>query len=258
VRAWDKPEVKIVARKRAPSSSALERLKVGFEMVNGRVTIRTGVRVGESLRRLPSGASPDAYAIDLTIDAPRQVALSAHTFTGDIDASGFRAGAALRSEGGEVTASDIDGAVRTNTLKGRQRLASIRGDVEADGVTGDLDLVAVDGQVLVARVVDGRITAREVRSPTVTLLSTSGGVVLIGSLRVGGHYKLTALDGDVRLKLKRGAFSLDARAPKGMIKSAFPLPGAEPKPVRFVGDFQGGGPKLELSAESGNVLLETD
>jgi len=273
LRAWDRPEVKIVARKRAPSSAALDRLKVNVEMSGGRIRVQTGVRIGDTLRRLPPMAAPapapddqpsaqapaqaPAQAIDLTIDAPRGVALNARTWNGDLEASGFRAGAVLRSEGGEVRASDIDGRVRTNALKGRQRLASIHGDVEADGVTGDLELLAVDGEVLVARVVEGQITAREVRTPVVRLFTTAGGIVLVGSLRIGGHYQLTALDGNVTLKLPKAPFSLDARAPQGRVRSAFALPGASPAPLRLVGDFQGGGPQLDLSAARGDVVLDT-
>ncbi len=257
LRAWDRPEVKIVARKRAPSSAALDQLKVNFEMASGHIRIQTGVRIGDQLQRLPAAQrQAPRQAIDLTIDAPRSVRLAARTWAGDIDASGFRAGADLRSEGGEVRASDIDGKVRTNALNGRQKLSQIRGDVEADGVTGDLELVSVDGELLVARVVEGQITAREVRTPVVRLLSAEGGIVLIGSLRVGGHYQLTALQGNVTLKLTSKPFSLDARAPAGHVRTSFAIRGAQAAPLHLVGDFQGGGPQVEVTAARGDVIID--
>jgi hypothetical protein len=255
VRGWDRAEVKIVARKRAPDGATLDRLKVNVEMVNGRVTIRSGLRTEAGFRVLPLGGAAGRFAVDLSIDAPAGAYLRARTWRGDLDAAGFRAGAHLSSAGGEVTARDIDGAVRTNALRGRQQLSAIRGDVEADGVAGDLELIQVDGQVLVARVVDGHITARDLRTPVVRLLSTAGGVVLIGSLRTGGRYELTALEGDVKLRLTPGPFSLEAHAPRGRVISAFAVAGA-PSPIHLQGDHAGGGPSLALSAERGDVVIE--
>ena len=166
LRAWDKPQVKIVATKHAQDAGSLDRLRVSVEIKDGRIRVRTGVRIGEVLKELPpSSGGGHGGKIDLTIDAPRHTQLVARTFAGDLEASGFRAGAELVSSSGEVTARDIEGKVHTNALKGRQRLASIRGDVEADGISGDFELVEVDGQVLVARVVEGQITAREIPHP---------------------------------------------------------------------------------------------
>ena len=264
VTGWDKPEVRIVARKRAPNNATLDRLRVNVEMRDGRIRIRTGVRVGDGFRALPQGAeaanaAAQSMAIDLTVDAPRRVAMSASTWAGDLEASGFRAGAELTSAGGEVRARDIEGRVRTNALKGRQRLSSIRGDVEADGVTGDLELDTVDGDTLEAKVVEGQITARDVHTPVVRLLSTSGGIVLIGSLRPGGRYELTALEGDVHLQLKRAPLSLRASA-SVRVHSAFPVVPRTPSDAtltRLVGDFLGGGPSLELTAAHGSVSLDS-
>jgi hypothetical protein len=291
LRAWDRPEVKIVARKQAPTSATLDRLKVNVEIKDGTIRVRTGVRVGDAFRALPppaaaraagsteaggpsgsggpsgpggSGGPGGPLAIDLTIDAPRSVVLNARTWAGDVDASGFRAGAELSSASGEVRASDIEGRVRTNALRGRQQLRSIRGDVEADGVTGDLELVEIDGQLLVARVVEGQITAREVRSPTVRLLTTAGGIVLVGTLRLGAKVELATHDGDIRVALRPGPFTLHARAFDGLVRSAFPLaltPSSPPALIapqpRLDGTHRGGGASLELTTYNGSITLET-
>ena len=158
LRGWDKAEVRIVATKRAPDAATLDRLRVNVDMQDGHIRIRAGLRVGGTFRPLPPQARAQ-MGIDLTVDAPRNVALDAKTWAGELEAQGFRAGARLASTGGEVRASDIQGKVWSNSVKGKQRLSSIKGDVEADGVTGDLELDTVDGQVLDARmVVKGQIT----------------------------------------------------------------------------------------------------
>lgn len=250
---WDKPEVRVVAHKHAKDGKTLEQLRVNFEMVDGKIEIRTGVRVGDTFR--PVGAS-EAAGIDLTVDAPRRAVLRARTWAGDIDVSGFRAGAELSSRGGEVHASDIDGEVRTNTLRGKQRLSAIRGNVEADGVTGDMELDTVEGEILEANVVDGQITARRIRSPLVRLFSGAGGVVLFGSTRPGARLEIAARQGDVRLVLERAPFTVNARAPGGTINNGFALTDAVGSPTTLQGNFRGGGAQLELTAAHGNVILE--
>jgi hypothetical protein len=256
VEGWDKPEVRIVAKKHAKDGATLDQLRVNFEMSpDGHIRIRTGVRVGDEFHPLPARADGPA-GIDLTISAPRHVSVRAQTWAGNLDASGFRAGAELSSRGGEVHASDISGRVRTTCLRGKQRLSAIHGDVEADGVTGDVELDAVDGEVLEAKVVEGQITARRIQSPIVRLFSSLGGVVFMGSTRPGARYEITAREGNVRLVLQRVPFTIDARAPRGNIKNGFNLAHATGSPTTLSGEHLGGGPQLDLVAAHGDIILE--
>jgi hypothetical protein len=138
-------------------------------------------------------------------------------------------------------------------LSGRQVLSAIRGDIRADGVNGDLQLEGVEGETLEAKVVDGQILARAVKTPVVRLLSTMGNVVFVGSLRPGGRYELAAYEGDVRVEIVRRAFSIDAHAGTA-IRSDFAFSGPTGRgAVR--GDFLGGGPSLELAAPRGTIFL---
>lgn len=253
LQGWDKQEVRVVAHKHARDDKALDQLTVEFVMLDGKVRIRTGVRVDNTFRPLPAA---DGAGIDLTVSAPRNVNLRAQTWAGNMDVSGFRSGAELSSRGGEVHAWDIDGEVHTAALRGKQRLSAIRGNVEADGTTGDVELDAIDGEVLEARVVDGQIVARRVHSPLVRLFSSSGGVVLMGTTRPGARYEILARQGDVRLVLQRAPFTVNARAPQGAVKNGFSLTHAVGSPTTLQGEFMGGGPQLELTAAHGNVILE--
>ena len=239
--------------KHARDDKTLDQLSVEFVMHDGKVRIRTGVRVDDTFRPLPAA---EGAGIDLTVSAPRGVNLRAQTWTGDIDVSGFRSGAELRSRGGEVHAWDIEGEVHTNALRGKQRLSAIRGNVDAEGVTGDVELDAIDGDVLEANVVDGQIVARRIRSPLVRLFSSSGGVVMMGTTRPGARYVIASAQGDVRLVLQRAPFTVNARAPGGGIKNGFVLSHAVGSPTTLQGEFMGGGPQLELTAAHGNVILE--
>jgi DUF4097 and DUF4098 domain-containing protein YvlB len=254
LQAWDKPEVRMVAHKHAKDGKTLNQLRVNFEMTpEGKIRICTGVRVDNTFRSVPAA---DGAGIDLTITAPRRVTLRAQTWAGDIDVSGFRAGATLSTNGGEVHASDIEGEVRTIAQRGKQRLSSIRGNVDADAVTGDVELDTVDGEVLEVRVVEGQIVARKVRSSLVRLFSSSGDVVLMGSTRPGARYEITARHGNVRLVLERAPFTVNAQARGGAIKNGFNLAHSVGSPTTLQGDFLGGGPQLLLTAARGNVILE--
>ena len=253
LQGWDKQEVRVVAHKHARDDKTLDQLTVDFLMVDGKIHIRTGVRVDNTFRPLPAA---EGAGIDLTVSAPRNVNLRAKTWTGSMDVSGFRSGAELSSRSGEVHAWDIAGEVHTTALRGKQRLSAIHGNVDADGGTGDVELDAIDGEVLEARVVDGQIVARRIRSPLVRLFSSSGGVVLMGTTRPGARYTMMAANGDVRLVLDRTPFTVNARAPGGTVKNGFTLTHAVGSPTTLQGEFMGGGPQLELTAAHGNVILE--
>jgi hypothetical protein len=252
VSGWDKPQVRITSRKHARDAATLERLRIQVEMHDGQVRIRSGVYVRGVFKPLPPAAG-DGAGIELSIDAPRTAHLAARTWAGDVEASGFTAGADLASTGGEVRARDIAGAVRTNADFGRQRLASIHGSVDAHTLKGDMDLESLDGDLIDARVAEGQITGRDLRAAMVRLLSTAGGIVLIGTLQPGGRYELTALDGNIQLRLRPQPFTVTARSPS--VKSSFTLKTVAQAPNELRATHQSGGPTLELTAAR-QVLLD--
>jgi hypothetical protein len=257
LRAWDQPQVRIVAEKHAQAAPLLERLKVRVDLVNGRYRITTGFYLAdETFSPLPLTGG----GIDLTIDAPRGVALAAATFTGDIEASGFRAGARLSSQEGRIRVADMEGRIDTRTLDGSQWFREIRGSLAASGVTGDVELASIEGDSVDASVYKGQIVAREVHAAVVRLRTTVGTIVLVGALRPDARYDLATHDGDVRLVLRPAPFRVIARAPT--VRSGFPLAEAQAsllapdgQTALRVGDYAGGGASLELVSARGAVDL---
>jgi hypothetical protein len=213
VRGWDRNEVRIAATKRAPDHRGLDRLRVRVDMKDGHLEIVTGVRVGDALRSIPTDAG---YVIDLAVDAPSGAQIRASTFDGDLDAVGLRAGAELRSDGGAIHATDIDGPVRCRATRGRQRLAAIRGDVEAEGLRGDLELDSIEGALLRATLVEGAVTARRIRARAVELATAQGNVELAGAMPIGARWALRAPAGQGRVRLDREPASLMIRATGGI------------------------------------------
>jgi hypothetical protein len=256
LRGWDQPQLRIIAAKRAGSAAMLARLKVRVDLVDGRVRVTTGFYLNDaSFNSLPLAGS----AIDLTIDAPRAVALSAATFTGEIEAEGFRAGAQLSSQEGEIRVADVDGAVDTRSLDGRQAFQSIRGSLVANGVVGDMELASIDGESVEATVYKGRIVARDLRTAVVRLRSTHGTIVYVGALRPDGRYELATHDGDVHLQLRPAPFQVTMRAPS--VKSGFALVGGASGPGLWSGEYRvasaetTASPSLELVSAAGEVVL---
>ena len=193
--------------------------------------------------------------IDLTIDAPRGVSLKAVTFGGDIDASGFRSGARLESQHGEIRAADLEGRVDTRTAQGRQTLQGIHGSVEASGIDGDVELESIEGETLDATVYHGQITARGLRTPVVRLRTTHGAVIFLGALLPGGRYELSSLSGDLKVQLCPSPFRLVARAGGTISAGAFTLTSARSSRGLLEGEWRGGGPSLELASAQGSVVL---
>jgi hypothetical protein len=251
VNAWDKPQVRITSRKHARDAATLEKLRIQVEMHDGQVRIRSGVYVRGVFKPIPPAAGEGA-GIDLSVDAPKSVHLAARTWSGNVEASGFRAGAELSSTGGEVRARDIDGPVHTNADFGRQRLESIHGNVDAHTLKGDMDLDSLSGDEVDARVAEGQITARDLHAAMVRLLSTAGGIILIGTLQPGGRYELTTLDGDIQLRLKPQPFTVAAHAPA--VQSSFALKTLSRAPNELRAVYQSGGAMLDLTAARSVIL----
>jgi len=230
VQGWDRSEVRVIAHKRASSPVLLSRLRVRVDFDEGGVRIITGFQYSDNtFNALPLAGA----GIDLVVEAPRAVALAVSTFHGDVDASGFRAGAHLSSQQGHIRVADMVGPVDTRALDGDQWFEDISGSLAASGVVGDVDLADVRGEQVDATVFRGRITARNVDARLVKLHTTIGTVVFIGPLRDGGRYDLAARDGDVRLMLKEAPFELSARAPS--VRSAVALSSTgEPQGFRHV------------------------
>jgi hypothetical protein len=214
VRSWGQPEsMHIVAEKRAAAPEGLGRLRVHFTAwASGEVSVETRVELGGRERALPLIAS----GVDLVIELPADLEVEVKTFAGDITASGLRSATRLETTGGRIRVSDLRGRVVTRQLRGGQSVAAVDGDVDLDGVEGQLRLDRVGGSRVEARIVDGDIRADDIRSDEVRLSSTTGTVVLLGTIRAQAHYDLRSYQGDVRLGVVAAPVGFELRARSGM------------------------------------------
>ena len=151
----------------------------------------------------------------------------------------------------------MSGAVKTHAGQGDQWLRSIQGEVNATGMNGDVDLIAVEGPSLMAQVVRGQITARDIRVPIVRMQATLGTLILMSGLLAGGSYELHVDEGDIRVELPIGKdlhFAVEAEG-TGMDNGFHLDPGFRVGPTFFRGEYRGGGPSLQLTSVRGQVTL---
>jgi hypothetical protein len=247
MRGWDRENVRITARKQAPTRNEIERLKVNVDLKDGHIQIRTGARMGGEFRPLPMNAA----RIDLTIDAPRKMVVKATTWSGDLEADGFRAGADVKSMSGEVRIRDVRGPLKTHALRGKQRLESISGNVEADAVAGDVELDSIEGELLEASVVEGHIRTRRISSPTVKLFVGTGGLLWEGTLTRRGRYVFSIEQGDVRMVLPQTTLVLNGRVEKGKLQVH---PQLTLRKVAMGSDL----PLVDVAAHQGNITLDLE
>jgi hypothetical protein len=269
VKAWPRNDaIHIVAEKQSASADALARLRVHFTAwASGEISVETRVEMGGRERALPLAAS----RVDLVVEVPAALEIEAKTFAGDLSASGLRSGARLETTGGRIGVSDVHGRVVTHQLRGGQTVVAVDGDVDLDGVEGQMRLERLDGGRVEARVVDGDISAEDIRSNEVRLSATTGAVILVGLLRPHAHYDLRSYSGEVRLVVASAlpglplGFELHVRSP-APISSAIPLRTlwqkgdrlraiAMPQGARPVANGSQERPLVELSSVLGRVVL---
>ncbi len=196
---------------------------------------------GETAVLRPSGASPRAFSGDITVRAPKALAVTLLDGDGRVRLQGFDASAVVRLErGGAVVARDIAGDF---TLEGRARSLEaerIGGAVRLDGQrleeldvrsTGPLEISArrltvkapggLPGRITVHRddiVIDGVDGALEVEGRNRTKIRASG---------LGGPTRLIAQRGDIRATLDHTPLSdLEVRLDSGDIRLTLPPDGA--------------------------------
>ncbi|MFT6407275.1 MAG: DUF4097 and DUF4098 domain-containing protein YvlB [Arenicella sp.] len=142
----------------------------------------------------------------------------------------------LKTSGGSIELSSLNGKVDAYTSGGSIRLGQIRGDVDVKTSGGSIRVDEVAGTIN-AHTSGGRISARISQQPIGdSRLTTSGGSV--------SAYLLPSI-----------AVDLTASTSGGRVTSDFEVNGSFKK-TRIVGQINGGGPKLTLKTSGGSVKVK--
>jgi hypothetical protein len=216
IEGHDGDSVIIHAFKRAPDTETLERLKVSLiPDPNGVVRIGSRVATDGEVKKIAAGT----VRIDLVIQAPRGARVEGRVWNGALSVLGMENGAELSANEGDIDIESSSGRFVTNSALGRQRIKEVVGEVDARGLMGELAMEVVRGRRLAARLHEGKVVARDVRSVDVSIHVTKGNVTFEGSPQLGGHWSIVTYRGNIEVSFsKRAPFRIAARARRGTVK----------------------------------------
>jgi hypothetical protein len=187
-----------------------------------------------------------------------------------------RYSADLRTSGGNIAVSDLDGILRAHTSGGNIKVGKISGDVDSSTSGGDVSLAEGRSTVHLSSS-GGSISVGHAVGPAE--LRTSGGNLRIDSAEgtlvartSGGDIRAVfkgALKGDCDLDTSGGrvravvdanaAFKLNASTSGGSVDAkglTITLDGSRRR-NSLEGDVNGGGPQLRLRSSGGDIVIET-
>lgn len=255
VKSWGKAEVKIDALKISRASSLSKakenaaKVTVQVDKENQTVHIETkypkmkvgglNVSINYSLT-IPEMASIKIKSVsgDLTLS---QIggAVETDTVSGDVEIMKARKGVDSKAVSGDLELQDVSGDSYLKTVSGDIVVERINGSVEAESVSGDVDLREVTG----AEDVEGSVL--------------SGSITYQGDILSGGRYYLKSHSGEVKMILPSdAAFNVEAKTFSGNIESDFDITvSGRISKKEIQGSVNGGGAKVTLKTFSGNIQI---
>jgi DUF4097 and DUF4098 domain-containing protein YvlB len=166
--------------------------------------------------------------VDLDVEVPKKVNLTALTSHGDISISGISGGVTATTESGDVEIHDVGSDVSVDLKKGDARISNVSGSVRVTGKGSQIDIDDVAGDATLEGDFFGPVRVRNVTKTThyasqrsdITLQRLSGRLELdsgdIEISDVGGAAKIAAHEQDIEAENIAGR--LDIIDTKGDIK----------------------------------------
>lgn len=192
VRAWNQPQVKVVAVR---NSLAVE---THLEQAANRIHVHTHL--------LQASVPAVNRMVDYEIWAPASTRLQLHLEAGNLEVEDFT---------DDVTIETVAAEVRLRHLRGYTTAQSLNGSIYAERCSGYLE----------ARSISGSLHFQESETQHLVANTTSGDILYEGALRPGGSYEFVNHEGEIELRLPASAsFELNARSVEGeVIASEFPF-----------------------------------
>ncbi len=244
VRAGEGSEIQVLATRRAPRRSDLERIEVEIEAREGRLAIMTSN---------PDRLSRAWVRLDLVV--PVNTSFDLRTSSGNVTISGLDGGGKAETSSGGVTARELSGSVALHTSSGDMSVVGFDGSLSVHVSSGTIEIDEFEGN-LAAHTSSGQIDVRGADGP-VHLSTSSGSIDYQGS--PVGDCRFETGSGSIDLRLPSGLDAwVDLRAGAGSIKVDFPVEGESTR--RRVQGTIGRGDDASISAEtsSGSIRLRHD
>jgi DUF4097 and DUF4098 domain-containing protein YvlB len=187
------------------------------------------IRVAVHDRTLLKGIS-----LRLEVEAPPDSRLRARADSGGIDVRGIKGPVDCKTDSGGIHASEIAGEVRAAADSGGIHVLRVNGPVIAHGDSGGVEALEVAGSVD-AQVDSGGIRISQTTPAAIKARTDSGGID-VTLARTGGY--------DIRAHSDSGRITAPEMTVSGTISRH-----------DVNGRLRGGGPLVDVSADSGHVTI---
>ena len=192
------------------------------------VDVTEGTGRAEVKARYPSGNQHRNVnvSVDFNVTAPAGTRVTASSISGSIRITEIKGDLSANTISGDVK---ISGASRINaahSISGSIEISDVKtdGTIEAQTVSGDVRLRRIAAHRAGGGSVSGEITFEDLDCETASAKSTSGSIMMSGTLARHGHYELKSFSGDVRLTLAGNTgFEIEANSFSGDVRSDFPI-----------------------------------
>ncbi len=174
-------------------------------------------------------------SLRLVITAPAETQVRARVDSGGIHVEGVRGPVDCKADSGGIEANDIDADVHVETDSGGIHIRNVRGPVYARADSGGIDANDIRGSIDVATDSGGIHLSHTAPAP-VRARADSGGATL--RLAHNAGY-------DIRIHSESGRISVADLTVHGTISEH-----------RAEGTLRGGGPRVDIDVDSGNVDIE--
>jgi DUF4097 and DUF4098 domain-containing protein YvlB len=163
---------------------------------------------------------------------------------------------AVRSLAADLDFSNIEGAINVENTNGATRGEFIFGDISINQVSGSIDLRSVEGDIRI-KATTGTIFVNQVRG-AIDLSTRTGDVTIQTELDSPREYLVETASGRIDFTIPSsasGEFRIETET--GKIKSEMPISIESMTRRKLVGKFGLGGPAVNLSSTSGDVVVKT-
>lgn len=238
VNAWNQPQVRLIARKRAQAwTSESERKLLSLMEVRAEMRGPDVVIEGRVERFAMIGWA--SYTLELEVTVPRKTDVQVRCDDGHISITGVQGSIHARSRDGHIEARDLEGDLSFSTADGHLTLEDVNGNLRAESSDGHIRYRGRADR-LNLRTSDGHIRAE----------------ILPGS-KMTGSWAIRTSDGSIDLLLPRDlAATLDADTRDGRV--AVDLPGVADtsrRRSRFTGKLNAGGSLLSVHSGDGSIHI---
>ncbi len=240
----------------AEAREALNALQLSFEQIEGNVVVKARNPTETGVKFIWDDQSNLAIRIKVTV--PEECNLDLLTRDGGITVGSLRGEMKARTETGSIFFKRIDGNIDAQAESGDVVVSRCTGSVNLRTVAGNVRTGMIGGRARL-ETVNGNIELQTARGRVEAM--TTDGDIDAGFASITGESKIIAKVGNITAKINpEESFSIEAKARWGKVSNQLAIKTGRRGSGRrhLEGDYNGGGPLIELKAGGGSVSISAD